>query len=144
MSHRAWPAYIPPIAADPHSIGWFEPSTSALGALAHANSGTDNNNNSDLFGTLYAGVVGGAGLGAVVWSSSFATLNGSQPVATLTPQSVDTVKVELVGAGYANWGGWLGLLTLTATVDGVETDAIVVAVAAPPPLNYASLAWGPA
>lgn len=126
----------PPAPAE--SIGWA--STIRIdGGYAHANTDTTTWELGDLNDSTpaYAGVVGGTA-GTVVWDDTWVPV-GSDPGPTLTPLAGGVVQVQFPSVGVF-FAAPEGLLTLTATVDGVPTDSIEMSLG---PANYNTIAWGP-
>lgn len=122
------------------SIGWGNPVTDSTG-FAHANSGTSEwvLGLSPQFNDTtpyYVGVVGGTA-GVVVWSVDWAPI-GTDPAPTTTPAGA-VLAVQFDAITFLRTSA--GLLTISATVDGVPTDSVVIATLDE---NYNDVAWGPA
>lgn len=124
------------VGASPGSIGFGNP-ISGTENILHANSG------SGAFGIvisqLNGGVVAYAG-GTVVWSTVWApTGSPGTPAPTLAPfGETFTVTINPLSGMFFEAPG--GLLTISATIDGVATDSIQIAIGTG---EYNSVAWGP-
>lgn len=140
----------PPAGGD--AIAWYEPTNDLFGTLAHANSGSGFTYGPSAAPTaLYAGLVGYTSQ-TVVWSiAGWTGAPGDAPF--ITDQASGWVQVQ-----WNNVGGWnpdfpftydaaIGVLTLTASVNGVPIDVgqRLVAATSPPGLgeDYPTIAWGP-
>lgn len=136
MPHRAWPLAVPP----PPSIGWCESVFDPAGIVAHANSGT----NSDFPNPpvlYYAGVVGYSAGMVVEWTMTFQMLfdaGAREPLLFVQPNG--RVQIDIGVPEYAQ-ALQPGLVTLSATVDGVESDVLTLSIS---DNFYATASWGPA
>jgi hypothetical protein len=131
---------LPPPAAPPlTAIGWLEWVLDVAGVAAMANTGVTNYGG--LLGTpdLYAGVVSYAG-STVAWGSVWAPLAGDA-APTLLALSGGVVQVSVPESGGMPS---MGLLTLSATIDGVACPNTIELSLYNPGSSYAQAAWGPA
>lgn len=129
-----------PAQAAGASLGWGDP-VNTNGGYAHANSGVSE----WILGTpvidentpVYVGIVGYS-TGVVVWDPVWTPV-GSDPGPSTTPLAGGVLQV-LFPFIDTFFHAPEGLLTVTATVDGVPTDSVEIALG---PANYNLIAWGP-
>lgn len=127
------------------SVGWASPLFG--GTYAHSNSGTGTWYNgapvliyTPTTGPIYAGLIGYTS-GTVVWNPVWAPLSGD-PAPTTNPVGAggSILQVSFANIGFPERTS-AGLLTLSASVDGVPTiDSVQISVAAG---SYNTIAWGP-
>jgi hypothetical protein len=129
------------------SVGWASPIFG--GTYAHANAGTGTwylGPPVEIFtprtGPIYAGLIGYTS-GTVVWSAVWTPLV-ADPAPATSPVGPGGSILEI---SFANLPGFppvitsRGLLTISATVDGVPTiDSVQIATG---PFAYNEIAWGP-
>jgi hypothetical protein len=136
------------------SVGWANPlrATDGTATYAHANSGTNRwgpvtgqiNAGSGGVRLPRAGIVGYDVINSppVVWSLVWAPL-ASDPAPTYTVIGTldgDEIQINFANIGFPDRTS-AGLLTISATVDGVPTgDSVQMAVGAG---SYNTMAWGP-
>lgn len=139
--HFFWddsPAPPPPAAG---SIGWMNPVGGPFEGftVAHSNNGSGTFN-LDTGTSFYAAIVDFAGATTIVWNLVWTPV-GADPAPVIGTQNDASGWVEIQYPSLAPFGTSEGLLTITATIDGVTSDAIVMSSGA---ANYNTMAWGPA
>lgn len=128
------------VGAAPGSIGFGDPISSSAGAIAHANTGSRN------FGIaisdLYGGVVAYTA-GTVVWSHVWAPTGSPstpEPSFSIFGTNNEHFHVTVNATMGDPWAAPGGLYTITATIAGVPTDSVQIAIGAG---TYGAVAWGP-
>lgn len=122
-------------------IGWLSTVDDSSGTPLHANTGSLGSTAQDFPSSLHAGIVGYTS-GTVIWSSTWTPSDGdSAPV--LVPLTNGKVQVDWPYLGGPPWARASGILTLTATLNGipVATGQKIVAVA--DNAFYTLVTWGP-
>lgn len=120
-------------------IGWYDPITGFGGTVAHSNSGVAAYSEDTYPQGKFAGVVGFTGQ-AVVWSTLWEPLEEGATEPTYDDSIPGVFYVDWPMDGFDAFAPSQGTLTVTATVDGVPVDGIVMTGMG----AYTTLAWGPA
>jgi len=120
-------------------IGWYDPITGFGGTVAHSNSGVAAYSEDTYPQGKFAGVVGYTGQ-AVVWSTLWEPLEEGATEPAYDDSIPGVFYVDWPMDGFDAFAPSQGTLTITATVDGVPVDGIVMTGMG----AYTTLAWGPA
>lgn len=124
------------------SIGWIDPINDPFDpfTVAHTNTGTDTFGlGLASSGRFYVALVGGFSGSTLIWNLDWTPV-GSDPAPTITGQDDVAAWVEITYPFIGLFVTSEGLLRVSATVDGVATDVVVMSSG---PGAYNPMAWGP-